>query len=456
MRRVLAGAVALAIAFAAVPGFAQEKLTVWWVKGFYKSEDEALFAAIKKFEAKTGVKVDLSQYAVQDMIPKSVAALESGSPPDIAYSDTYDVQVAGKWAFDGKLEDISDVIEPMKDRFAPVTIETAYLYNDKVKKKAFYGFVLKQQTLHIQYWKDMLATAGFKESDIPGTWKEYWSFWCDKVQPGYRKATNSRAYGIGSPMGVESTDSFQSFLSWVDAYNVKLVDDSGKLLVDDPKVRAGLINALRDYTDVYTKGCTPPSSTTWKDPDNNVAFHNKTIVMTHNYTISIAAKWLDDANNEQLTPEQRAAGRKAYDELIATAGFPKKPDGTAMVYRTAVKVGVIFQDSKNKVRAREFLRFLLEEENLRPYVEGALGRWFPVTKLSQESPFWQADKHRKAVYDQFKAGTLPFEFTKNYKFTILNNENVWAKAMNRVVSEKVSVEKAVDEMIARIKEVAGN
>lgn len=454
MRRILAGAAALAIAFSAVPGFAQEKLTVWWVKGFYKSEDEALFAAIKKFEAKTGVKVDLSQYAVQDMIPKTVAALDSGSPPDIAYSDTYDVQVAGKWAFDGKLEDISDVIEPMKDRFMPVTIETAYLYNDKAKKKAFYGFVLKQQTLHIQYWKDMLATAGFKENDIPGTWKEYWSFWCDKVQPAYRKATNSRVYGIGSPMGVESTDSFQSFLSWVDAYNVKLVDDSGKLLVDDPKVRAGLISALRDYTDVYTKGCSPPSSTTWKDPDNNVAFHNRTTIMTHNYTISIAAKWLDDANNEQLTPEQRAAGRKAYDELIATAGFPKKPDGTPMVYRTAVKVGVIFQDSKNKPRAREFLKFLLEEENLRPYVEGALGRWFPVTKASQESPFWQADKHRKAVYDQFKAGTLPFEFTKNYKFTILNNENVWAKAMNRVVSEKVSVEKAVDELIARIKEVA--
>ena len=34
------------------PAFAQEKLTVWWVKGFYKSEDDALFAAIKKFEAK--------------------------------------------------------------------------------------------------------------------------------------------------------------------------------------------------------------------------------------------------------------------------------------------------------------------------------------------------------------------------------------------------------------------
>jgi len=59
-----------------------------------------------------------------------------------------------------------------------------------------------------------------------------------------------------------------------------------------------------------------------------------------------------------------------------------------------------------------------------------------VTTASQQSPFWQADRHRKAVYTQFTGGTTPFDFTKNWKFTILNNENVWAKAMNRVVSEK--------------------
>jgi multiple sugar transport system substrate-binding protein len=454
MRRILAGAAALALAFSAGPGFAQEKLAVWWVKGFYKAEDEALFAAITKFEARTGVKVDLSQYAAEDMIPKTAAALEAGSPPDIAYSDTYDVRIAAKWAFDGKLEDISDVIEPMKDRFLPATIDTAYLYDGKASKKAFYGFVLKQQMLHVEYWKDMLATAGFKENDIPGTWKEYWSFWCDKVQPAYRKATNSRVHGIGRPMGVASTDSFQTFMSWVDAYNVKLVDESGKLLVDDPKVRDGLIAALRDYTDVYAKGCSPPSSTGWKDGDGAVAFNDRTTIMTHDYSIAIAARWLDDANNPRLTPAERAAGRKAYDELIATAGLPKKPDGTPMVYRTVVKVGVIFRESKNKMRAREFLKFLLEEENLRPYVEAALGRGFPVTRAGQESPFWQADKHRRTVYDQFKTSPQPSEFGKNWKFALLDAENVWAKAMNRVVSDKVSVEKAVDELIARIREVA--
>ena len=436
---------------------AQEKLTVWWVKGFYKSEDDALFAAIRKYEAKhKDVKIELSQYPIQDMIPKTVAALDSGSPPDVAYADVYDFQVTAKWAFDGKLEDISSVISPMRAKFAPNTVETTFLYNDQAKTRAYYAFPLKQQTMHIQYWKDMLADAGFKESDIPKDWKGYWSFWCDKVQVGYRQKTGKRGFGTGFPMGVDSSDSFYSFLTFMDAYNVTLVNDSGKLLVDDPAVRAGLINALTDYTSVYTKGCTPPSSTSWKDPDNNVAFHNKTTVMTHNATISIAAKWLDDMNNEALKPEQRAEAKKNYTELIATAGFPDKPDGTKMKYRSAVKTGVIFKAAKNKARAKEFVSFLMQDENLTPYVEGSLGRWFPVTKTGQQSAFWKNDPHRLAVYNQFMNGTTPFEFTKNFKFTVLNNENVWAKAMNRVLNEKVPVDKAVDEMIARIKVVAGS
>lgn len=455
MRCVLACAVAAVIGLSAVPGIAQDKLSIWWVKGFYRSEDEALYAAIRRYEQKTGTKVDLSQYAAKDMNAKSVAALDAGTVPDIAYSDTYDVQTAGKWAFDGKLEDISDIMAPAKDKFLKGAAETTYLYNDKTKKKAYYAFPLKQQTMHIQYWKNMLADAGYKDSDIPTSWKAYWDFWCDKVQPAHRTKTGKRTYAIGQPMGVDSSDSFYSFLTFVDAYNVKLVTDDGKLTVDDPKVKAALVAALKDYTSIRTRGCTPPSSTSWKDPDNNVSFHNNTILMTHNATISIAAKWLDDANNASLTPEQRATARKNYDENIATAGFPKKPDGSPMIYRAAVKTGVIFEGAKNKKRAKEFVSFLLQDENLQPYVEGSLGRWYPVTKSGTTSAFWQADPHRKAVQAQFNAGTTPFEFTKNYKFTVLNNENVWAKAMSRVVNDGWTPEKATDEMIARIKQVAG-
>lgn len=456
MRTIIGGALAVCL-FTSAGGtaFGQETLNVFWVKGFYKSEDDALFAAVKRFEQKSGVKVELSQYPVQDMIPKTVAALDSGTPPDVAYADVYDFQVTGKWAFEGRLEDLTSVLEPIKSRFAPNTIETTYLLNDKTKQRAYYAFPLKQQTMHIEYWTDMLSAAGFKESDIPTTWKDYWAFWCDKVQPAYRRASGTRGYGIGQPLGVDSSDSFYSFLTFMDAYNVRLVADDGKLLVDDPKTKEGLAAALRDYTEPYTKGCVPPSATSWKDPDNNVSFHNRTTVLTHNATISIAAKWLDDISNETLSAEQRAQAKKNYYELIRTAGFPSKPDGTAMVYRTAVKTGVVFAEGRNKARGKEFVRFLMEEENLTPYVEGSLGRWFPVTKAAQESPFWKADRHRQSVYDQYASGTVTFEFTRNYKFTILNNENVWAKAASRIINEKIPVERAVDEMIARIKAVAG-
>jgi multiple sugar transport system substrate-binding protein len=440
---------------AASPASAQEKLTVWWGKGFYKAEDDALFAAIKKFETKyPKIKVELALYAPQEMVPKSVAALDAGNPPDVSYGDVYDFQVTAKWAYEGKLEDLSSVIDPIRSKFEERALSTNFFWNNAEQKRAYYAFPIKQQTMHIQYWKDMLADAGFKESDIPKDWSGYWNFWCEKVQNGYRQKTGTRAFGTGFPMGVDSSDSYFSFLTFMDAYNVKLVNDSGKLLVDDPKVREGLIAALTDYTSVYTKGCTPPSATNWKDPDNNVQFANKTIALTHNATISIAATQLDASNNTSLTEAQRAQAKKNYTELIATGAFPNKPDGTKMTYRAAVKNGVIFKDAKNKAAAKLFVAFILDEANLTPYVEGSLGRWFPVTKAAQQSNFWKSDPHRLVVYNQFMAGTTPFEATKNYKFTILNNENVWAKAMNRVLSEKVPVDKAVDEMIARIKVVA--
>ena len=243
--RALLGAALIA----AQPAFAQEKLTVWWGKGFYKAEDDALFAAIKKFEAKyPKVKVELSLYAPQEMIPKTVAALDAGNPPDVAYGDVYDFQVTAKWAYEGKLEDVSSIIEPIRGKFEPQALSTTFLYNDATKTRAYYAYPIKQQTMHIQYWKDMLAEAGLQGKRHPEGWKDYWSFWCDKVQPAYRQKTGNRGFGIGQPMGVDSSDSFFSFLTFMDAYNVKLVNDTGKLLVDDPAVRQGLINALTDYT----------------------------------------------------------------------------------------------------------------------------------------------------------------------------------------------------------------
>ncbi len=379
MKRVIAGALSLgALVMAALPAVAQDNktLTVWFSKGFYRSEDESLWATIKKFEQKTGIKVELSQYAIQDMIPKTVAALDSGSPPDVGYSDTYNNQAAGKWAFEGKLEDLTDVLQPMMmPRFAPQTVEHVLLMNGQTGKKAYYGFPLKRQTLHTEIWGDMLEKAGFKQADIPQKWSDYWAFWCDKVQPGYRKASGTRTYGIGAPMGVESTDSFQSFYAFMDAYDAKLVDADGKLTVDDPKTREGVVKALKDYTDPYVKGCVPrrprpgrtPTTTSLPQP------HHGDDAQLHH---------LDrrEVVRGQRQPEQHARAARGLEEGLRGddhhRAVPERPDGKPMTYRADVKQGVVFSGAKNKAAAKEFVKFIMEEDNLRPYVEGAIGRWF--------------------------------------------------------------------------------
>jgi multiple sugar transport system substrate-binding protein len=193
---LVASATAIALA-AAFPAAAQEKLTVWFTKGFYPAEDAALDAMIAKFEKKTGVKVELSKYATQEIIPKSVAALDSNNPPDVAFGSVFDFQVTGKWAFDGKLADVSDVINPIKGQFLGNTIETTFLLNGKNNKRSYYAIPVQQQTIHIQYWKDMLADAGLKAAEIPQTWNAYWKFWCIDWQNAYRQKTGKRAFGIG-------------------------------------------------------------------------------------------------------------------------------------------------------------------------------------------------------------------------------------------------------------------
>ncbi|MFZ9543065.1 MAG: carbohydrate ABC transporter substrate-binding protein, partial [Hylemonella sp.] len=70
LKTLLASALVAAGLVGGAQALAQEKLTIFWVKGFYKAEDDALFQVIKKFEAKNkNIKIELSQYPIQDTIP---------------------------------------------------------------------------------------------------------------------------------------------------------------------------------------------------------------------------------------------------------------------------------------------------------------------------------------------------------------------------------------------------
>jgi multiple sugar transport system substrate-binding protein len=453
-RRVATALAVSTLCIVAGTAAAQQTVTVWFTKAFYPAEDQALQAVIKKFESKTGAKVDLSLYSPEDIVTKSVAAVEAGNPPDVGFGLTYDFRVTGKWAFEGKLEDISDILKPIESQFLPGPLSTTMLTNGKTGKKAYYAAPLEMQLMHINYWIDMLTEAGFKESDIPNEWKSFWDFWCGKVQPALR-AKGQRVFAIGHPASVQASDTFYSFHMFMNAYDVQVVDESGKLTLDQPKNKAGLVKALADYAHIVKSGCSPASSVNWGDVDNNLNFANKTTVLTHNATISIPAAQFDTMNRATATPEQKEAAKKNYYERIRTRGFPNSAAGGPLPQLAAVKTAVVFADAKNKARGKEFLAFLLQEENLQPYVEGSLGRWVPVTKRASVAPFWTdgSDPHRKAVQQQVSQGVVFFPFVYNWKFTIVNAENVWGRGVARIAKDNVPPEKAADELIQRVKQI---
>ncbi|MBI1773815.1 MAG: extracellular solute-binding protein [Proteobacteria bacterium] len=451
-----AGAFALTTSGAAL---AQGTVTVWWNKGFYEAEDTALLKTIAAWEQKNpGSKIDLTLIPLNDMLTKTVSAIEAKNVPDVGFGWVYDFQASASWAKQGLLEDVGDIVTPYKEKFLPNVLPSVTMAG-KDGKRAVYAVPIHMQTMHFHYWNDMLEDAGFKEADIPKDWNQFWDFWCDKVQGALRKK-GQRTFGVGLPMSTEATDTFYIFYTFLGAYGVRWIDENGKLMIADPKVREGYVKALTQYTSVFKRGCTPPGSVSWGDADNNNNLHNRTTVATPNPSVSIPGKHLDDMNAALKSGKQADAdiSKANYYVKMHTMLLPDGPGGQKIIYPVATKQAVIFRDAKNKAGARSFLAFLLTPEQIGPYVEGSFGRWFPTSLTVANTPFWTdgKDPHRSVVFKQYTTNPLsPFPSSLNAGLVQAQNENVFGRAIGRIVIDNWSVDKAVDEMFGRLKELAG-
>jgi multiple sugar transport system substrate-binding protein len=280
--------VLLAAALVLAPLGAQAAdLVVWWEKGYYAQEDDAVREIIAAFEQGSGTQVELVFQQQEEFPQKIIAALETGQLPDFAFGILLYLYPA-KWALENRLVDLTDAVGHFSDLFDPDALDQAVLLNAKTGRKALYGLPIGRSTNHLHVWKSLLEQAGFALADIPKDWDAFWSFWCDQVQPAVRRVTGrDDVWGIGLPMSVEADDTRTQFFQFVAAYQADYVTRDGKLVVDDPEIRRRLVLAMDSYTGLYLKGCTPPGSATWGDIDNNKAFIAQGIVITANDTLSI-------------------------------------------------------------------------------------------------------------------------------------------------------------------------
>jgi multiple sugar transport system substrate-binding protein len=420
------------------------QLRIWWSQGFLPIENEAIQQIVSDWQQKSGSKAELTLFANDVLMKEVKIALEAGKPPDLVFARTIDYILLPRLAWENKLADVADVLEPVKNTYIPSALAAVSYQNNVAKKRSYYAVPIAQQTAHIHYWQNSLEMAGFNRNNLPQDWEGFWQFW-QKVQSTLRQKGQKEIYGVGLTLSPDATDTFFEFEYFLAAYNVKLIDENGQLLVKDPKVRQGIIAALKDFTSFYKDELNPPEAAEWKDTDNNIAFLNSEVVMVVNPSLSIPITQREDAD--------------VYLNQIVTANWPKKPDGTETIDLSAVKQVALFESSKYKKEAKDFLSYLIQPQILNSYLQSSGSSFFPVMPQLLNEPFWQGtnpkDPHIAAAAKQLQQ-TRPFYTVLNPAYGEVQSQNLWGKAIKSIVKEGLSPEQAGDRAIKEIEQIFAN
>jgi multiple sugar transport system substrate-binding protein len=147
-----------------------------------------------------------------------------------------------------------------------------------------------------------------------------------------------------------------------------------------------------------------------------------------------------------------------YYENTTTIEWPLGPGGIAFPIEGRFYAAVAFKDSRNVKTAKDFVRFLVAEGWLGHYLDFSGERMMPAMPKLLEAPFWldPSDPHHMAAVMQISSRPMHHDYATvsgDWRYDLVAKENVWGKAIHRVAADGISPEQAVDEAIARVKQI---
>src|SRR5450432_3372287 len=309
------------------------KLRVLRWKRFVQGDEDMWLANTKKFTEKTGIEVRTDAEGWEDVRPKAAVAANVGSGPDIIIGTFEDAH-----QYPDKLVDVTDLANYLGTKYGgwyPVCEQ--YLKQNG----RWIALPLGAAGVCLVYRDSHVKAAGFEKfpRDTDGFLK---------LMQGLKKNNTPGGLSLGHATG--DANSWTHWVLW--AFGGKLVDEKSNVVINSPETVKGLEYAKALYP-TFVNG-----TLSWLDPSNNKAFLDGQCSPTGNgISIYYAAKNSKDPKIAALASDIQHANMP-----IGPVGIPTE---LSLFFNQ-----MIFKYSKYPKAAKEFLRFMMEEDQFNPWLQG--------------------------------------------------------------------------------------
>ncbi len=343
------------------PAYAQQKTVHWlrWVDFVPASDQLMRKELMPQAEKDLGIKINFETVNGNDLQPRTTAAIQSGSGPDLiqAFNNT-------TYIYANSVVDLTDLAEGIGKAEGGLYKYCRAICSDG---KVFMSLPWAVIGAMIAYRKSWLEEVG--ATSFPKTWQEYHDV---------AKKLKAKGHPIGQTLGHTFGDAPTFTYPYMWSWGGKEVEQDGKTVAINSKETVESVKFMKSF---WKDGC-DEGALAWDDTNNNRAFLSGTI----SATLNGASIYIETLRKPDTYQTEK--GKPMKDDILH-APLPAGPAGQFGMH--LMQSDMLMKYSKNQDAAKEFLKWIHTEKNFEKWFISQKGFATPPTQKWEEHKLWGQD-----------------------------------------------------------------
>ncbi len=349
---------------------AQVRLLQW--NSFVPAADDEIRRQAKEFSDANGVQVTIETVTGDQLQPKTAAAVEAGSGPDI-------IQMQYGWPhlYDTACLDVTDVVDILKGKVGAInSVNDAF---SKVNGK-YLAVPYCQVPNAWTYRTDLWQQAGL--SGFFTTW--------DELASDGKQLLNKNLPPIAVSLGHAYGDAITMWYPVLWDFGGREVSADGKhVTINSKETEAALKWAMDTWRNKYIS----QNTLSWLDPDNNQAYHSGLITATLNGASIYIKEVYTQATNHKFAAVSDNAPQPKGKLGVSTLN---------LIFNHAV-----MKWTREEQTAKAFILYLMDQANYTKWLNASVGYNAGPFKGLSSADIYQKDTKLKPYLEVVATGRWP-------------------------------------------------